>query len=93
MVNWWIEGIGVLAGILGIVAWFPQLKKIWIEKSSEGISLLAFSVILIALTLWFIYGYMIGSPALMIGNGATWILIVFVIIGAWINKNKSERSA
>jgi len=83
MENWWIEGIGIFAGILGIIAWFPQLKKIWVEKSAEGISLLAFTMILLALTLWFIYGYLIKSPALMISNGATWILICFVILGSW----------
>ena len=32
MANWWIEGVGILAGILGIVAWFPQLKKIWVLR-------------------------------------------------------------
>ena len=88
MENWWIEGIGIFAGILGIIAWFPQLKKIWVEKSAEGISLLAFTMILLALTLWFIYGYLIKSPALMISNGATWILICFVILGSWkVQKN------
>ena len=88
MANWWIEGIGIFAGILGIIAWFPQLKKIWIEKSAEGISLLAFVMILIALTMWFVYGYMIDSPALMISNGATWILICFVIVGSWRVQNQ-----
>ena len=88
MANWWVEGFGILAGILGIIAWFPQLKKIWMEKSAEGISLLAFTLILIALSMWFIYGYMIGSPALMISNGATWVLICFIIVGSWkVQKN------
>tara|TARA_B100000214_G_C23918156_1_gene604747 strand:- start:668 stop:940 length:273 start_codon:yes stop_codon:yes gene_type:complete len=88
MANLWIEAIGLIAGVLGIIAWFPQLKKIWIEKSSEGISLSAFSLILAALSLWFIYGYMINSPALMISNGATWVMICFVIIGTWKNSSK-----
>ena len=89
MANWEIEAIGIFAGVLGIIAWFPQLKKIWIEKSAEGISLLAFSMILLALTLWFIYGFLIKSPALMISNGATWILICFVIMGSWrIQRNR-----
>tara|TARA_B100001123_G_C15013237_1_gene908417 strand:+ start:210 stop:491 length:282 start_codon:yes stop_codon:yes gene_type:complete len=83
MANWEVESIGIIAGILGIIAWLPQLKKIWVEKSAEGISLLAFSIILFALTLWFIYGFLISSPALMISNGATWVLICFVIIGSW----------
>jgi len=88
MVNLWIEAIGIIAGILGIIAWLPQLKKIWIEKSSEGISLFAFSIILAALSLWFFYGYMISSPALMISNGATWFMICFVILGTWKNSKK-----
>tara|TARA_B100001113_G_C21018897_1_gene582661 strand:+ start:390 stop:662 length:273 start_codon:yes stop_codon:yes gene_type:complete len=88
MANLWIEAIGLIAGVLGIIAWFPQLKKIWIEKSSEGISLSAFSLILAALSLWFFYGYMINSPALMISNGATWVMICFVIIGTWKNSSK-----
>lgn len=91
MANWSIEAIGIFAGILGIIAWVPQLKKIWVEKSAEGISLLAFSLILLALTLWFIYGYLIKSPALMISNGATWILICFVIVGSWkVQKGNSK---
>ena len=32
MANWSIEAIGIFAGILGIIAWIPQLKKIWIEN-------------------------------------------------------------
>ena len=91
MANWSVEIIGIIAGVLGIIAWFPQLKKIWIEKSAEGISLLAFLMILLALTLWFIYGYMISSPALMISNGATWVLICFVIVGSWrVQKNQLD---
>jgi len=90
MANLWIEAIGIIAGILGIIAWLPQLKKIWVQKNSEGISLFAFGIILVALSLWFFYGYMINSPALMISNGATWIMICFVILGTW--KNLSKRN-
>lgn len=90
MVNLWIEAIGIIAGILGIIAWLPQLKKIWIEKNSEGISLFAFGIILAALSLWFFYGWLINSPALMISNGATWIMICFVILGTW--KNSSGKN-
>lgn len=83
MGNWGIEFIGIFAGFLGILAWLPQLKKIWIKKSAEGISLFAFGLIFIALLLWFVYGFLIGSPSLMISNGATLIMIFLVILGSW----------
>ena len=83
MANWWIEGIGIFAGILGIIAWFPQLNKIWIKKKAEGISLFAFGLIFLALCLWFIYGFLISSPSLMISNGATLIMIFLVLVGSW----------
>jgi len=83
MANWWIEGIGIFAGILGIIAWFPQLNKIWIKKKAEGISLFAFGLIFLALCLWFVYGFLINSPSLMISNGATLIMIFLVLVGSW----------
>tara|TARA_B100001113_G_C21123080_1_gene628359 strand:+ start:1028 stop:1303 length:276 start_codon:yes stop_codon:yes gene_type:complete len=91
MSNWSIEFIGIFAGVLGIIAWFPQLNKIWIQKSAEGISLFAFGLIFIALLLWFIYGFLIGSPSLMISNGATLIMIFLVLWGSWkIQKNSKN---
>ena len=29
-----IELIGLVAGFLGIIAWMPQIYKIWIQKKS-----------------------------------------------------------
>jgi len=88
MSNWSIEFIGIFAGVLGIIAWFPQLNKIWIQKSAEGISLFAFCLIFIALLLWFIYGFLISSPSLMISNGATLIMIFWFSGEVWkIQKN------
>ena len=34
-----IEGIGLIAGLLGVIAWLPQLQKVWIQKLHEGISI------------------------------------------------------
>ena len=31
-----IEVIGLIAGLLGIIAWLPQLQKVWIQKLHEG---------------------------------------------------------
>jgi len=35
----WVESIGIIAGIIGVIAWIPQIREVWIEKHHEGISL------------------------------------------------------
>ena len=35
MVDIWIEGLGLFAGFLGVVAWIPQIREVWIEEQQE----------------------------------------------------------
>ena len=49
MAELWIETIGLVAGALGIVAWVPQIRDVWIHERHEGISLTTFSVVTVAL--------------------------------------------
>ena len=79
----WIESIGIIEGILGIVAWVPQIYRIWIEKRADGISVPTFTVIAFALVLWLIYGILVNSIALIISNIMTLIVIIVVLIGAF----------
>ena len=78
-----IEIIGLLAGLLGVIAWVPQIYRIWFKKRADGISLPTFCVITTALSLWLIYGVVINSFSLIISNIFTLIMILFVLIGAW----------
>jgi len=52
----WIEGVGLAAGFLGIIGWYPQVKRVWIEKKADGVSVPTFTVIAISLVLWLTYG-------------------------------------
>ena len=79
----WIESIGIIAGILGIVAWLPQIHRIWIQKRADGISVPTFIVIAFALVLWLIYGVLVNSIALIISNIMTLVVIITVLIGAF----------
>ena len=81
MAPYWGESIGLLAGILGIIAWFPQIREVWVHKKHEGISLPTFGLIIIALILWLIYGFLIWSPALILANISTLIVILAVVVG------------
>ena len=79
----YVEAIGLLAGFLGLVAWVPQIQRIWIQKRADGISLPTFSIIAAAIALWLIYGILIDSLSLIISNGLVLVLILIVLIGAW----------
>ena len=30
MASMWIEAIGLLAGVIGIFAWIPQIRVVWV---------------------------------------------------------------
>ena len=76
-----LESIGFTAGILGIVAWIPQVKTVWFDKKHDGVSLPTFAVVALALTLWMIYGILLPSPAIIFSNVAALLMILSVIIG------------
>tara|TARA_B100000212_G_scaffold338880_1_gene316218 strand:+ start:970 stop:1239 length:270 start_codon:yes stop_codon:yes gene_type:complete len=83
-----VELIGLLAGFIGILAWIPQIYKIWIQKRADGISIVTFSIITTALLLWLLYGFMINSLSLIISNVFTLVMILLVLIGAWKIQSK-----
>lgn len=76
-----LETIGFVAGTLGILAWIPQVKTVWIEKKHEGVSLPTFAVVAIALALWMTYGIIDGSPSIIYSNAAALLMILSVFVG------------
>ena len=81
MADLWIEAIGLLAGGLGIVAWIPQIRDVWVREQHEGISLTTFSIVTVALSLWLIYGVLVESLAMIVANVFTLTVILAVLIG------------
>jgi MtN3 and saliva related transmembrane protein len=77
----WIEAIGLLAGVVGIIAWIPQIIEVWKHKRHEGISLPTFGVVFIALSMWLLYGVLVDSLAMIVANVMTLAVILTVIIG------------
>ena len=77
----WIEAIGLLAGVIGIFAWIPQIIQVWVHKRHDGISLTTFAVVSFALTLWLVYGILVDSFAMIAANIMTLSVIGAVILG------------
>ena len=79
----WVEGIGLLAGVIGVLGWYPQVKRIWIDKKADGVSVSSFTAIAISLVLWLTYGIIKNSIAIVIANILALIVIVSIAVGAW----------
>ena len=91
MAEAWIEAIGLLAGVIGIIAWVPQIIEVWKHKRHDGISLPTFGVVFIALTLWLLYGILVDSLAMIVANIMTLVVIFAVILGV-IRARRAEKA-
>lgn len=88
----WIEAIGLFAGLLGIVAWIPQIREVWSHGRHEGISVTSFSVVSLALMLWLLYGVLVNSLAMIVANIAT-LGVLFLILGGVLRLRRAETRA
>ena len=89
MTSWLIESIGIAAGIIGVLAWGPQIVEVWKHKRHDGISIPTFSIVAFSLSLWLIYGIAIKSKAMIFANILTLSVIAIIIIGV-LKIRKSE---
>ena len=90
-----IEGIGLIAGALGVIAWLPQLQKVWMQKLHEGISIPTILIICIALVLWTVYGILVGSFAIIVANiaaGGCVLSVAIRVIQLRRNENRNYSS-
>ena len=79
----WIEGIGLLAGFLGVSGWYPQVRRVWVEKKADGVSVHTFVIIAVSLALWLTYGILKNSIAIITANVFALVMITLIAFGAW----------
>jgi len=88
MAEFWIESIGLVAGFIGIVAWIPQIRRVWVDEKEEGISLPTFIAVTASLSLWLVYGIIVNSIAMIISNILTLAFIIAITLGVYRIRNK-----
>jgi MtN3 and saliva related transmembrane protein len=71
--------IGGLAAALTTAAFVPQAWHIWKTKHAKGVSLGMYSIFTAGIALWLAYGLMIGDWPLIIADGATLALALFIL--------------
>ncbi|MEI7668657.1 MAG: SemiSWEET transporter [Pseudomonadota bacterium] len=73
------EIIGLIAAILTTACYIPQVYHVIKERKTDGISLLAYSLLFCGVSLWLIYGIMKNDFPIIFANGVTLPLLSAVI--------------
>ena len=88
----YIDIIGIIAGILLIISFIPQLIKIIISKNSKDISIFMFLILLISELLWVVYGILKCDLQVIITNAITSCITLLIIICSLHYKNNNQNN-
>ncbi|MDJ0659843.1 MAG: SemiSWEET transporter [Crocosphaera sp.] len=75
-----ITWIGLLAGTLTTISFFPQMLKTWKTRSTKDISLEMFLLFCSGLLLWIVYGLFLRDIPVIMTNVATFILAFPILV-------------
>ena len=89
MSDFQIEIMGLIAATFTTIAFVPQFLKIWQKNDASGVSISMYVIMLIGICIWFCYGYLIGSVAVITANVVSGILQILIIVFALIHRNKN----
>ncbi|MBC7936044.1 MAG: hypothetical protein H7Y86_11895 [Rhizobacter sp.] len=70
------EMVGYIGGVMSSISFLPQVIKIWKTKSAEDLSMLTLIFLTSNITLWLIYGILIGSKPLWITNSIVLAMVL-----------------
>jgi MtN3 and saliva related transmembrane protein len=71
--------VGTLAAILTTLAFLPQAWLTWKTRRAEGVSLGMYTLFTVGVTLWFVYGLLLGAWPIIIANFTTLVLALFIL--------------
>jgi MtN3 and saliva related transmembrane protein len=75
-----VTTLGLMAAALTVIAFFPQLMKVWKTKSSKDISLGMFSIFCSGVFLWFVYGILMRDLPITIANFLIFIQAFIILM-------------
>lgn len=87
--------LGVLAaswGVLMALSPLLQLRRMLHRRSSADVSITYLSVLQIGFTLWILYGWALGNPAIMVPNAVALVIGAATIAVAVRFRNPEEDS-
>ena len=71
--------IGALASVLTTISFIPQVWRVWKTRSARDLSLPMYLIFTMGVALWLVYGVMLGSWPIIVGNAITVVLAGMVL--------------
>ena len=71
--------IGITAATLTTIAFVPQVAKAHITRHTKDLSLVMYILFSIGITLWMTYGFLLNSGPIIIANGITLIMSLYIL--------------
>ena len=75
-----VTTIGFVAGALTTIAFWPQLRRTWITKSTDDVSLGMLLTFTTGVLLWLVYGLLLQSWPIILTNLVTFLLTLAILI-------------
>jgi MtN3 and saliva related transmembrane protein len=72
--------LGLFAGALTVVAFFPQLLKVWRTRSTKDISLGMFSIFCAPVFTWFVYGMLTNNMPVTVANFLVFVQALIIVV-------------
>ncbi|MGA2775758.1 MAG: SemiSWEET transporter [Candidatus Omnitrophota bacterium] len=72
--------IGLLAAILTMFSFIPQIVKVIKTKSAKDVSMITIIQLTIGVFLWFVYGLARRDPIIIMANSITFVTLVILLI-------------
>jgi MtN3 and saliva related transmembrane protein len=71
--------LGLAAGTLTTISFFPQLVKTWKSRSTKDISLGMYISFCSGILLWLVYGLLIDSVPVIAANAVTLVIACLIL--------------
>jgi MtN3 and saliva related transmembrane protein len=72
--------VGFLASLFSIMNQFPQAIKVFRTQDTHSLSLVMYCVVVVAITLWLVYGIMLRDAPLIWANALSLVPIIYIFI-------------
>lgn len=79
-----IDSLVIIFSIIGPILTFPQFLKVWVERSTEGLSIVTWCTYFVSSCIWFTYGVVHHEKPIIFANSLYMVLNGLIIIGIFL---------